>query len=98
MANKPGNSINHTSQERSRFQINAIKVTIPAVTPSVMVRKPEKWINSLVTETNSAAKRSASPTAHHPSLVRGIPRKGFNVVFTHVSGVNALALQQGNRQ
>jgi hypothetical protein len=69
MANKPGKSMSHTSQERSLFQAKATKVTIPAMTPKVIVRKPEKWSKSFVTETNNVTNRIVNPTDHHPNLL-----------------------------
>ena len=75
MANRPGMSMSHISQERSRFQINAERSSKPAVTPSVMVRMPEKCSKSLETSRNRTMNKSEIPTAHQPSGVRGIPKK-----------------------
>src|SRR3989304_1656365 len=73
--NRPGKSISHISHERSPFQINAIKVRIPATTPNVIVRKPEKCRNPVVTEKNRTTNKISSPTDHRPSFVWGFSVK-----------------------
>jgi hypothetical protein len=85
MANKPGKSMSHMSHERLPFQIKAVKVRIPATTPAVIVRKPEKCRDPVVTEINSTTNKIISPADHQPSFVWGFSKKWLEVVFiTHL--------------
>jgi hypothetical protein len=72
--------MSHTSQERSFFQIKALNVSMPAMTPSATVSKPEKRIQSLDTNRKRAVNEVPTPTAHHPSIVDGVPKNLVEVV------------------
>jgi len=51
------------------------------MTPNVMVRKPENFRISFVTETNNTVNKTVNPTDSQPSTVCGDSKKRLGIFF-----------------